>query len=151
MTSWHEVITRNGSQTGILKKCASDPCNLHNGSDFSIASDNPADAYAYYYQHSPAAFTPGMMGQAVQTAQIKGYVAKKKAKKRIRKSVRRTKWKMRKAIRRSKKRLKAKMKAKAKNLMLKPVRSLKSKYKRLPLEKRMLVNLGGLGLIGGLL
>lgn len=151
MTSWHEVITRNGSKTGILKKCASDPCNLHNGSDFSIASDNPADAYAYYYQHSPAAFTPGMMGKAVQTAQIKGYAAKKKVKKRIRKSVRRTKWKMRKAIRRSKKRLKAKMKAKAKNLMLKPVRSLKSKYKRLPLEKRMLVNLGGLGLIGGLL
>lgn len=35
--------------------------------------------------------------------------------------------------------------------MLKPVRSLKSKYKRLPLEKRMLVNLGGIGLIGGLL
>ena len=52
---------------------------------------------------------------------------------------------MRKAIRRSKKRLKAK------NMMLKPVRSLKSKYKRLPLEKRMLVNLGGIGLIGGLL
>ena len=35
--------------------------------------------------------------------------------------------------------------------MLKPVRSLKSKYKRIPLEKRMLVNLGGIGLIGGLL
>lgn len=35
--------------------------------------------------------------------------------------------------------------------MLKPVRSLKSKYKRLPLEKRMLVNLGCIGLIGGLL
>lgn len=77
MTSWHEVITRNGSKTGILKKCASDPCYLHNGSDFSISSDNPADAYAYYYQHSPAAFTPGMMGKAVQTAQIKGYAAKK--------------------------------------------------------------------------
>lgn len=104
------------------------------------ASDNPADAYSYYYQHSPAAFTPGMMGKAVQTAQIKGYAAKKQLRKR---SVRRTKWKMRKAIRRSKKRLKAKMKAKAKNMMLKPVRSLKSKYKRLPLEKRMLVNLGG--------
>lgn len=29
--------------------------------------------------------------------------------------------------------------------MLKPVRSLKSKYKCLPLEKRMLVNLGGIG------
>lgn len=42
MTSWHEVINRNGSKTGILKKCASDPCYLHNGSDFSIASDNPA-------------------------------------------------------------------------------------------------------------
>lgn len=38
-----------------------------------------------------------------------------------------------------------------KNMMLKPVRSLKSKYKRLPLEKRMLVNLGGIGLIDGLL
>lgn len=92
-----------------------------------------------------------MTGKVVQTAQIKGYAAKKKAKKRIRKSVRRTKWKMRKAIRRSKKRLKAKVKAKAKSLMLKPVRSLKSKYKRLPLEKRMLVNLAGIGLIGGLL
>lgn len=35
--------------------------------------------------------------------------------------------------------------------MLKPVRSLKSKYKCFPLEKRMLVNLGCIGLIGGLL
>lgn len=67
------------------------------------------------------------IGKAVQTAQIKGYTAKKTVKKRIRKS-----------IRRSKKRLKAKMKAKAKNMMLKPVRSLKSKYKRLPLENACL-------------
>lgn len=45
MTCWHEIIRKDGTHTGKLAKCASDPCPIpcHQGTD--IKADTIEQAY----------------------------------------------------------------------------------------------------------